>query len=73
MEKFKVGDIVRIAPKWRNSEAEGRYIYKVLETGLWGPKEDRIKIGCLNSSLVFGSTEVVDPEMIELYYREEAI
>lgn len=58
---FEVGDIVRIAEKWLNSDEERKYRYVVLETGFCG---NRIKIGCLNSMLTLGSVEVVDEDMI---------
>ena len=58
---FKVGDIVKYADGWC-TEGEKKYRFIVLETGFCG---DRIKIGCMNSSLVLGSVEVVDEEMIQ--------
>lgn len=59
---FNVGDIVKFADGWC-TEGERKYRFRVLETGFCG---NRVKIGCLNSGLTLGSTEVVDEEMIVL-------
>lgn len=57
---FKKGMIVKFADGWC-TEGEKKFRFVVLETGFCG---NRIKIGCLNSNLAFGSVEVVDEEMI---------
>lgn len=59
---FKVGDIVRIATEWCNSEKEAESVFEVIDVN---EVTERCVIELKNTNLPLAPTEVVTFSMIE--------